>query len=266
MDKSIQGTVAPTDKYLLSRLSHNSIAFELNRIREIIITPGVTPLPNQPGHQKGIINLRKNVIPLFDMRKMMGMLTIEDELQQFTDILKQREQDHVRWLDELRASIVEKREFRLTTDPHTCAFGKWYDNFKTDNIRISLFLRAFDEPHKRIHQSAIIIKELIESKGYQAAIEYFGRVKDNELSKMIELFNELYQKIRENSKSYSIIVGDGDELHLKGFVVDEVERITEISQDMIKNGGFSSNGGFLKGIARNNEKDYLIIDYDKLLE
>lgn len=265
MNSDNNGNTATKEKYLLSKLSLNSFAFELHRIREIIITPEVTPLPNQPEYQKGIINLRKNVIPLFDLRKMMGFESIEDELQGFINMLKQREQDHIKWLDELRASIIEKREFSLTTDPHACAFGKWYDNFKTDNIRISLFLRAFDEPHKTIHQSAVIIRKIIESNGYEAAMEYFSMVKDNELSRMIILFNELYRKIFESSKSYSIIVNNGDGTHLKGFVVDEVERITQISGDMIKKGEFTTESDLVKGVAMDNGKDYLIINYDRLL-
>lgn len=35
--------------------------------------------------------------------------------------MRQREQDHLRWVNELRTSIQERRPFTLTTDPHACA-------------------------------------------------------------------------------------------------------------------------------------------------
>lgn len=251
------------NKYLLMSISKNNYALELQNIKEIIVTPPVIKIPNQPIHQKGIISLRDKIIPLFDMRTILGYISNEDELKNFLDMLRQREKDHIEWLDELHMSIVEKREFRKTTDPHACAFGKWYDNFKTNNIRLGLFLRAFDEPHKSIHKSAIDIQRILKEEGYDAALNYYKKIKETELSKMIKLFHQLYEKIEETMKSYSIIINHDNTT--KGFIVDEVEKISIINEDVYIIDDILDKEKYIKGIIKDGQKDYMVMDYSKLI-
>ncbi len=250
------------NRYLLSLIAKKNFAFELCNIKEIVITPEITRIPNQPESQKGIINLRKSIIPLFDLRTILGYISSEEEMREFLGMLKQREQDHIDWLDELRASIVEKRDFRKTTDPHACAFGKWYDNYKTDNIKLALFLRSFDEPHKNIHKSAIVIQDIIMKHGYDAALEYYKKIRETELSKMIKLFNELYIRIQSAIKSYSVIINHNN--RIKGYIVDNVERISTFDEDIYLLNDLMEANEYVKGIVRDDSKDYLVLDYDRL--
>lgn len=247
---------------MLSTVAKNNYAFELRYIKEIVITPAITQIPKQPVHQKGIINLRQNIIPLFDLRTILGYMTTEEELKSFLSMLRQREQDHIDWLDELHASITEKREFRKTTDPHACAFGKWYDNYKTDNIKLAMFLRSFDEPHKNIHRSAIDIQKIINENGYEDALEYYRKIKEIELSRMIKLFSELYTRIESALKSYSVIVNYKN--YFRGYIVDEVERISTINEDVYLLNDLLEANEHVKGIIREDSKDYLVLDYDRL--
>ena len=90
--------------------------------------------PNMPrailqGCIRGVINLRGRVIPLIDLRKRMGLPSAADETKAFCDLLDQRERDHRKWLDELEASLAERRAFALTSD----ALGKWYDGYRAQN-------------------------------------------------------------------------------------------------------------------------------------
>lgn len=249
-------------KYLLSSVAKNNYAFELNYIKEIVITPAITQIPKQPVHQKGIINLRRDIIPLFDLRTILGYMSSEEELKGFLSMLRQREQDHIDWLDELHASITEKREFRKTTDPHACAFGKWYDNYKTDNIKLAMFLRAFDEPHKNIHKSAIEIQKIIVENGYDEALEHYRKIKEIELTKMIKLFSELYTRIEAALKSYSVIVNHNNSY--RGYIVDEVERISTINDDIYLLEDLKDSSDYIKGIIREDDNDYMVIDFNKL--
>lgn len=63
------------------------------------------------------------MIPMIDLRKRLGMTSAAAENNQFCALMDQRRQDHVNWLNELEASTRERREFKLTTGPHKCAFG-----------------------------------------------------------------------------------------------------------------------------------------------
>jgi chemotaxis signal transduction protein len=78
----------------------------------------VASIPNMPDFVRGAINLRGRVMPLVDLRKRLGMVSASEETSEFIRLMMQREQDHKNWLAELEASVRERREFKLTTDPH----------------------------------------------------------------------------------------------------------------------------------------------------
>ena len=45
-------------------------------VREIIRWTRVTPLPNQPSHARGVLNLRGTIVPVYDLRaRLSGSLT-----------------------------------------------------------------------------------------------------------------------------------------------------------------------------------------------
>ena len=48
----------------------------IGAVREIIRWTRVTPLPNQPGYARGVINLRGTIVPVYDLRaRFSGELT-----------------------------------------------------------------------------------------------------------------------------------------------------------------------------------------------
>jgi hypothetical protein len=81
----------------------------------------------------------------------LGHLPFRDGVEAFCVVLGQRQQDHMKWLTESEASVAENRPFALTTDPHACAFGRWYDNFHTDDPWLAAAVRKLDAPRRRIH-------------------------------------------------------------------------------------------------------------------
>ena len=48
------------------------------KVREIIKLVGITPVPQMPGHVKGVVNLRGKIIPVVDLRSKFGMPATED--------------------------------------------------------------------------------------------------------------------------------------------------------------------------------------------
>ncbi len=80
--------------------------------------------------------------------------------------LKQREIDHFVWAAEVSDLMLDEDVTELTveTDPHKCAFGKWYygDGRREAEAMIpelKLILSRIEDPHARLHQSAVRIRE-----------------------------------------------------------------------------------------------------------
>ncbi|MDD4616860.1 MAG: chemotaxis protein CheW [Alphaproteobacteria bacterium] len=73
-------TVVQTDQYLTFTLDKEVFAIEINRIREVIDYLNVTPVPRMPAFLRGVINLRGNVVPVIDLRLMLGMKATEKKV------------------------------------------------------------------------------------------------------------------------------------------------------------------------------------------
>jgi len=55
-------------KYLTFVLCGEEYGIQILKVREIIGIMNITPVPQTPGHIKGVINLRGKVIPVIDLR------------------------------------------------------------------------------------------------------------------------------------------------------------------------------------------------------
>jgi chemotaxis signal transduction protein len=47
-------------------------ALPVDQVKEVVAAPAVTPLPTAPGAVLGLVNLRGDVLPLFDVGRLVG--------------------------------------------------------------------------------------------------------------------------------------------------------------------------------------------------
>jgi len=258
----------------MSEIENSWVSFQLKKqqygiptrhILEMIPLRNQTVIPDVPEFVRGIINLRGKIVPLVDLRKRLGMESLIEETENLINVLNLRKQDHINWLCELFASVDEKREFKLTTDPHKCAFGKWYDTFECDNIYLKILLEKFDEPHKNIHAVAVKVGELLQANRRPQAIELIESTRDIQLSKMIGLFDQAVELLKEHTTEIVVVV---DYMNMPfGFVVDSVSDVVEISDDMIE-ASPALNGGsncFMQGLGKVGDSLKILLDLNQLL-
>jgi purine-binding chemotaxis protein CheW len=60
-------------KYLTFSLGGEEYGIEIMKVKEILGVPDITPVPQTPGHIKGVINLRGKVVPVMDLRIKFGL-------------------------------------------------------------------------------------------------------------------------------------------------------------------------------------------------
>ncbi|MCP4764125.1 MAG: hypothetical protein GY870_20295, partial [archaeon] len=209
-------------------LLEEQFAVSTKHVREMVAMPKVIKVPQTPDYIRGVINLRGKVIPVMDLRLKMGIMSISEEAENLIQLLDQREQDHKNWIAELESSVRERRDFKLATDPHKCAFGKWYDNFKTDNKVLASCLTKFDVPHQKIHSIAINVKEMEEKENFDSAFEIINQTKESELSEMIQLFSEARTLLRESTREIAMVLEWEDKI--MAVSVDSVETVEKLSE------------------------------------
>lgn len=64
----------PLREYLGIRLADETYALELGQVREIAKVPPITEVPRAPSFVMGVMNLRGEVMPVFDLHRRLGLV------------------------------------------------------------------------------------------------------------------------------------------------------------------------------------------------
>lgn len=260
----------------MSEMENGWVLFVLNKqhygiraeyIQEMVLFDNVSKLPDHPDYLRGVVNLRGTVIPIVDLRMRLGLTGYTEERNNLIDIFDKQEKEHADWLKELKTSVEGKREFTLTSNPHACEFGEWYDKYRTDNELLKSLLGKLDAPHRAIHNIAIEVAEYVQKDDSQHAMAIIQNAWNTEFTELRSLFNETRQLLRESAREIVIVTKYDDSII--GFVVDKVEDVLDIQTENIaeppklKNGKASS---FIRGLAKINKEVRILLKIEFLIK
>jgi len=232
-------------------------------VLEMVQPPHVIPLPGAGKGVLGLINLRGRVLGLTDFRLALGMRSASSEAEELVDELEQRKQEHFAWLQELEDAVKQGREFRLTTDPHACAFGRWFDSFQTDNVMLQQLVLAFDEPHKRIHAIASTVLATAASGDLEGALRQIEDTREDELATMIGLFAETRAAIHAMRREIAIVISHEDTA--LAVLVDSVDAIESLDPCNASDLGDERSHVLVAGVATNSNNDLVLLVDDTAL-
>lgn len=257
--------------WLIFSLNGFTYAINTEFVTGILVPPDkVTAVPNAPSEYRGIVNIRGEVYPIIDMRCMFGYPSLEKECTDFTAMLDAREQDHLNWANELKRCVDCGEEFTLTTDPHKCVFGKWYDEFKKNPHNADYSLHKIEQPHAELHHTAEKIKEIRRRpdspEKTRKLTELMNMVFDEYVPEIVNIMDESKRRyksfFRETMVTFNSSAGNVSIVVDKVLAVDKIVPVSgRTNMDRI----FSSP--YFIGVARNSrvDDDILIIDDKKLI-
>lgn len=258
----------PDMPWAIVELNRRLFAVAAQDLREMVVMPEIAMIPQAPPYARGVINLRGQVMPLIDLRIRMGMTSAVEESESFCRLMNQRASDHQNWLQELEDSVRERREFKLTTDPHQCAFGRWYDSYRAENPWIAGLLKKFDDPHQRIHQVGLEVQQLAARSQYDQASDLIDANRARVLSVMLKLFGELAALIRETRRETAIVLtASGKTFAASVDAAVAVEKLVPASVGELPPGTSVAVGGVVRTFGRRakNDEIVLIIDTQRLM-
>lgn len=204
-------------------------ALSMRDVLEMASMPPVTAVPHTPSHVRGVINLRGRVLPLVDLRVRLGLASLAESTDQLIQLLAARHEDHQRWVDELLRCVRERRRFTLATDPHACAFGTWYDGFKTDHLLLQTVIRRFEEPHRRLHEAGGAVAAMLASGSFNGCEALAREVASKLLPPMSRLFGEAQAVLREGRREIAVVIeGAGQTFAIAVDAVESVERLASV--------------------------------------
>ncbi|MEZ5979349.1 MAG: chemotaxis protein CheW [Planctomycetota bacterium] len=219
-----------TDRHPLHvfvRLAGQLYALPVDRVSEMVRLPELTPVPNASDDVRGLMHLRGASVPVHDMRTLLGVPPLAAEIDALVEMLDQRERDHRNWLAELERTVEEGRPFTLATDPHKCAFGRWYDTFEPTNLVLQNLLPRFDGPHKRIHALAIEVDRLVRDGEKERAMRRIEATRGRELAEMITLFANMREVLRNDTREVAVVLEPPSGTAL-AYSVDLVESVAPV--------------------------------------
>ncbi len=255
--------------WVIVQAQHQSAAVHSSIVRELVIEPQVTPVPGMPESIRGVMNWRGKIIPCVDLRLRLGLPAARQELDELAGLITARAADHLAWMEELYKSVEEQRPFTLTTDPHACAFGRWYDAYQTDNLTVAALLRKMDAPHKAIHAIAVRVENLKAQGKYEEAKRLVDSCRDTTLSRLLDLFTHFEEAIHENHRPVAVIV------HTKGTLaalavdrVEAVETLDPATVEPLDEKGVESSSTVIRYVAQRGKGAGLVglLDEEQILE
>ncbi|MBF0097438.1 MAG: CZB domain-containing protein [Magnetococcales bacterium] len=232
--------------------------------------PVCTHLPHLPDNVRGVVSFRSGGIPLFDLRVCFAAQARILETEELINTMGLRKQDHINWLSKLKDEVYNQKPITVQTDPHKCAFGKWYDQFHSDNTNLAAYMRRFDTPHKEIHQVAIDAAKLIKNNQQTQAKELVQRTETGILVRLLELFDGLANHVRKYLLEYAIIMRVDDALF--AVAVDDINFFSRLNriEYPLPSGALTHASHLVQALGRyhdeggQHEKDVLLLDMSLL--
>jgi purine-binding chemotaxis protein CheW len=173
-----------------------------------------------------VARLRGSALPAVDLRVCLGLDSAEVEVAALVQLLRDREEDHRRWLGELDASVMERRAFTLATDPRRCKFGQWFYGFKTDDAVLRGELAKFEQPHAAIHALALEVEAMKQRGEHDQAHLTVVSARTGLLQQLVDQFERTRRTVLEQQKEVGVLV------RLAGravvLVVDRAEAVVEL--------------------------------------
>lgn len=171
----------------------------------VIDLPRAVAVPGVPPGVRGVIAFRGSSIPVVDLRVCFGAASRLAETDELLATMAARKQDHINWLQKLKEEVHGGKPISVQTNPHLCAFGKWYDHFRSDNHNLDEYMRRFDVPHQWIHTVAVDAAELIGQGKIEAAKELVHRAERGVLELLLELFDGIAGVVQRYLKEYALV-------------------------------------------------------------
>ena len=255
--------------WVVFMLHTTQMAISAEHVQSMVVVSEPSKIPNAPDHIRGVSNLRGTIVPLIDLRVRLGMPSFLAEVEEFCSLMDQREQDHRRWLQELEASIREEREFTLATDPHQCAFGKWYDGYKPASYTLASLLKQFETPHRVIHGIAEKVFALRKKGDMAGAYKVIEDCRDKELAQMITLFAQTKEYYRTQNREVSVVLEHQGKL--VAVAVDSIESVEHFEEGSMAEAPSTFAGAeeprfvTLTGRRKQNGSTVLILDAEQIV-
>ncbi len=230
---------------------------DINAVQEILRVSEITEVPNVPTYVKGLFTIRNKLMPVVDLRSLLGMEGIAQQHLNRIDTMKLA---HEKWVQALESALVNGDKFSGEIDPKLCDFGVWIDEFNTASQEIQNSFKEIREPHLRLHHMAEPL--LVQAKtAKEEAMDIFTKKVSPLLETVLSHLDSLKGTIEENiHEDQRILVVDDGVLKV-GYLVDHVNEVIRVDKSVINETPSiaTTEKNEIRGVAKLDEGKRLIL-------
>lgn len=137
----------------------------------------------------GFLDFRNTLVRVFECATALSKNKERDSIAELINKIKQFQQGHIRWMDELESCISNGSSFTLSRDPKNCEFGHWFYNFKPEDEGLQALLAKVEEPHIKLYQLADKYLNMAATSDKETAIKSLQIEKQTSLKKFLRLLD-----------------------------------------------------------------------------
>ncbi len=257
---------AAEEEQLVSfKVAGEEYAFDIAKVREILRVTEITEVPNVPEYVRGLFTIRNQLMPVLDLRRLLGIPSLVSERHKTIDAGIER---HHSWAEAVRHAVESGARFTDATDPRKTAFGKWLDEYSTSSIEIETALKKLKRCRAELFDAA---RRAMDLKGASrdAALSILDREMQPLLRDVCDSLDRLKSIIETHiSEDQRVMVVEADTMNI-GYLVDCVDEVIRIPKSVIDETPSiaSSKRKELKGVAKldNGERLIMIMDESALV-
>lgn len=249
--------------FIVFNVAKTQFCVNSKHISSIMQLPEYESLPSSPQEIMGIFSYRGGHVTMLDLRSLLKKKTMEEEYREFCEMIDQRKQEHVRWVEELERTALSGETFTLATDSHKCALGKWYYAFRSDVLEVNFHLKKIEEPHDKLHNAAIDVancsRECDACKREECLKQILDRVKGDCMPRILTLLEETKELFRNKVYHEMVLVMDGEPKI--GLVVDSVDSVEDLKS--VKKEGDNRElplTQYIKDMKKSDKTDDIILE------
>lgn len=72
-EQAVAGAIAGNFQIIVFKQGEEEYALHIDQIKEVVITPNITRMPQTPSFVRGVANIRGNIIAIVDLEEMFGL-------------------------------------------------------------------------------------------------------------------------------------------------------------------------------------------------
>ncbi|MEW5795222.1 MAG: methyl-accepting chemotaxis protein [Candidatus Zixiibacteriota bacterium] len=143
----------------------------------------------------------------FGYSEIRGKVSVAQEAGENRASAIAKEVDHLTWMAKLSSVFLDDSvtEVGVQTDPLRCGLGQWLYSEKTQKAAkqdddLGQILHRIEEPHRRLHESAIRINEALDSRaGRESALSIYERDTRAAVTEVQAILGELMKYYADQS-------------------------------------------------------------------